>query len=72
MRDAKRQDGRRKPTAQWLTRGSVRDRRGQAIALLFNLPVWGLLIPITLMWFRMRLERLSERVEQMKAAILEG
>jgi heme exporter protein C len=46
--------------------------RGQAIALLFNLPVWGLLIPITLMWFRMRLERMTERVEQMKAAILEG
>ncbi|MEL6148442.1 MAG: cytochrome c biogenesis protein CcsA [Chloroflexota bacterium] len=44
---------------------------GVTTALLFNLPVWGLLVPITLMWWRMRMERFSERVEQMKAALLE-
>ncbi len=45
---------------------------GQMIALLFNLPVWGLLVPITLMWFRMRLERMTDRVEQMKIQLLES
>ncbi len=45
---------------------------GQTTALLFNLPVWGLLVPITLMWFRMRMERFSENVEMMKAKLLEG
>ncbi|MEO0563075.1 MAG: cytochrome c biogenesis protein CcsA [Chloroflexota bacterium] len=43
---------------------------GQTIALLFNLPVWGLLVPITLMWFRMRMERVAEGVEIMKAELL--
>ena len=46
--------------------------RGVAAALLVNLPVWGLILPITLMWWRVRLERVSERVEQMKATLLEG
>jgi heme exporter protein C len=45
---------------------------GQTLALLFNLPVWGLLVPITLMWFRMRLERMTDQVEQMKQELLES
>lgn len=44
---------------------------GVTAALLFNLPVWGLLLPITLMWFRVRMEAYAERIEQLKATLLE-
>jgi len=44
--------------------------QSQVVALLFNLPVWGLLVPITLMWFRMRLESATQHVEQLKAELL--
>lgn len=44
---------------------------GVTAALLFNLPIWGLLLPITLMWYRMRMERLAEHVERMKAKLME-
>ncbi|NWF70604.1 MAG: cytochrome c biogenesis protein CcsA [Chloroflexi bacterium] len=38
-------------------------------ALMGNLPVWGLLIPVTLMWWRVRLESVQERVEALKARL---
>ena len=44
--------------------------QGVAVAILGNLPIWGLLVPITLMWWRVRMERFSEQVEQMKAEVL--
>jgi len=49
----------------------VQATRGVTTALLFNLPVWGLLIPITLMMFRMRLEQLTEHVDRLKAELME-
>ena len=45
--------------------------QGVTAAILGNMPVWTLLVPITLIWWRMRLERVAERVERMKAALLE-
>lgn len=39
-------------------------------ALLVNLPVWGLLVPITLMWFRVRLQNSIEQLNAYKARIL--
>ena len=44
--------------------------RGVTTAILANMPIWTLLVPMTLMWWRMRLERINERVERMKAALL--
>ena len=43
---------------------------GVTAALLTNLPIWGLLIPITLMWHRIRLQNRVEAVEALKAEIL--
>ena len=45
--------------------------QGVTTAILGNLPIWTLLVPITLMWWRMRLERVAERVEYLKAKLLE-
>jgi heme exporter protein C len=39
--------------------------------LLTNLPIWGLLIPITLMWWRIRLENLRERVDTLRVRLVE-
>lgn len=49
----------------------VQATSGVTATLLFNLPVWGLLIPITLMMFRMRLEALTEQVDRLKAELME-
>lgn len=49
----------------------VQATSGVTTALLFNLPVWGLLLPITLMMFRMRLEALTEQVDRLKAELME-
>jgi heme exporter protein C len=38
--------------------------------LLFNLVVWGALLPITLMWYRIRLQNFAERVNALKLAVL--
>jgi heme exporter protein C len=38
--------------------------------LLVNLPVWGLLVPVTLMWFRIRLQNSMEHLNAYKARIL--
>lgn len=45
---------------------------GVTAALLTNMPVWGLLVPITLMWWRLRMEQAAERVEAMRVRLLEG
>jgi heme exporter protein C len=45
--------------------------QGVTTAILTNMPVWGLLVPMTLIWWRMRMERFAEHIEQMKAAVLE-
>lgn len=50
----------------------IQATQGVALAVITNMPIWGLLVPITLMWWRMRMERFSEHVERMKAAVLEG
>lgn len=44
---------------------------GVVTALLVNLPIWGLLIPIVLMWYRIRLQNAVEFVEARKAQLLE-
>ena len=44
--------------------------RGVTAALLTNLPIWALLVPITLMWHRIRLQNRAEVVAAMKAEIL--
>ncbi|MBC7814844.1 MAG: cytochrome c biogenesis protein CcsA, partial [Burkholderiales bacterium] len=44
---------------------------GVTAALLTNLPIWALLVPITLMWWRIRLQNLTDRVEALKMAVLD-
>ncbi len=39
--------------------------------LLFNLVVWGALIPATLIWYRVRLQNFGERVNQMRLDLME-
>jgi heme exporter protein C len=43
---------------------------GVAAALGINMPVWAILVPITLMWHRIRLLNLSERLSEAKAGLL--
>lgn len=40
------------------------------IALMVNLPVWGLIVPVTLMWYRTRLQNFAERVQAFKLEVL--
>lgn len=42
---------------------------GVAAALLPNLVIWATLVPITLMWYRIRLQNLIEQVEVRKARL---
>jgi len=44
---------------------------GVTAALLTNLLIWALLVPITLMWWRIRLQNLTDRVEALKMAVLD-
>lgn len=44
---------------------------GVGAALGFNMIVWGLLLPIVLLWYRIRLENFALRVEALKARLLE-
>ncbi|MBZ0302038.1 MAG: cytochrome c biogenesis protein CcsA [Anaerolineae bacterium] len=44
--------------------------RGVGAALGMNFPVWALLVPITLMWHRIRLQNRVDQVEAMKAEVL--
>ena len=41
------------------------------VALLFNLVVWGILVPTVMMWYRIRLENKAEQVNAMKLELLE-
>ncbi|MBI5668821.1 MAG: cytochrome c biogenesis protein CcsA [Chloroflexi bacterium] len=43
---------------------------GVRMALMVNMPVWALLVPVTLMWYRIRLENLAERVQALKLKAL--
>jgi heme exporter protein C len=52
--------------------GAFDATRGVVTALLVNFPVWALLLPITLMWHRIRLQNGIEQVEYLKAELLEG
>jgi len=44
---------------------------GVAVALLVNMAVWTLLVPVVLMWHRVRLENDAQRIHARKAALLE-
>ncbi len=44
--------------------------RGVGAALGMNFPVWALLVPVTLMWHRIRLQNRVEQVEALKAEVL--
>jgi heme exporter protein C len=44
---------------------------GVGAALGVNMIVWGLLLPVTLLWYRIRLENFALRVEALKARLLE-
>ena len=39
-------------------------------ALLVNFPIWALLLPLTLLWHRYRLQLRIEALEQRKALVL--
>jgi hypothetical protein len=41
-----------------------------AIALIPNLIIWATLVPVTLMWYRIRLQNMVERVNRMKLELL--
>jgi heme exporter protein C len=41
-----------------------------AIALIPNLVIWATLVPVTLMWYRIRLQNMVERVNRMKLELL--
>ncbi len=45
---------------------------GIGTALAVNFVPWALLVPITLMWFRIRLENAAERVRTLKAKVMEA
>ncbi len=51
--------------------GSFGVEGAMVIALLFNLVVWTFLVPVVMMWYRIRLENKSEHVNAMKIALLE-
>lgn len=44
---------------------------GVGAALGINMLVWPLLVPITLMWYRIRLENYAQRVQALKARLLD-
>jgi heme exporter protein C len=50
--------------------GTFEATPGVAAALLPNLLIWGLLIPVTLMWHRIRLQNFAERVQALKASLI--
>lgn len=46
--------------------GTFEATPGVVAALIPNLIIWSTLVPVTLMWWRIRLENLTERVNKMK------
>ncbi len=49
---------------------AVSGTSGVAAALGVNMPVWAVLVPVTLMWYRIRLQNLVYRVEAVKVGLL--
>ncbi|MCL4248068.1 MAG: cytochrome c biogenesis protein CcsA [Anaerolineae bacterium] len=45
---------------------------GVGVALGFNMLIWALLVPITLIWHRIRLENTAERIRAMKIRMMES
>jgi heme exporter protein C len=43
---------------------------GMVPTIIFNFVVWSTLIPVTLMWYRIRLQNFAERVQAMKTALM--
>jgi heme exporter protein C len=43
---------------------------GVVMAILPNMLIWGLLVPVTLMWHRVRLQNFAERVQTLKMQLL--
>lgn len=43
---------------------------GVRAALMVNMPVWAILVPITLMWYRIRLENFNQRIQALKMKVL--
>ncbi len=52
--------------------GTFEGDAGTALALLPNLFIWGVLVPMTLMWHRIRLQNFYDHVQARKAKILES
>lgn len=50
--------------------GTFEATPGVAGALVPNIFIWGLLVPITLMWYRIRLQNFAEKVQAMKIALI--
>lgn len=51
--------------------GTFEADTGTALALLPNLLIWGVLVPLTLMWHRIRLQNFHDRVLARKAKLIE-
>jgi heme exporter protein C len=51
--------------------GTFEATSGVAAALVPNLLIWSTLVPITLMWYRMRLQNFAEQVNARKIALLQ-
>ena len=43
---------------------------GMGMTLGINMVIWGVLVPLTLMWHRIRLQNLAERIDAAKATLL--
>jgi heme exporter protein C len=50
--------------------GSFEATSGVVAALIPNLIIWSTLVPVTLMWYRIRLQNAAMRVEALKARLL--
>jgi heme exporter protein C len=51
--------------------GGFRMSPNMTVALIANLLIWGSLLPLTLMWWRMRLQGMINRVEALKSGLIE-
>lgn len=49
---------------------AVAGTSGVTAALMSNMPVWGLLMPIILVWYRIRQENFAERVQALKMKVM--
>ena len=51
--------------------GDVKMSPSMGAALGINMIVWGIMVPVTLLWYRIRLENAAQRVLALKARLLE-